>query len=92
VTWQVFGAVAALAMLVSLVATVPSGDRTTIVLAVWCWLVGTAVTAAFVDALVNPLPFEARGRTNRMRGGFAETGGAGGDFGGGDCGGGGDCS
>ena len=101
VTWQIFGAVSALAGLAVLVATVPSGDRATIVLAVWCWLIGTTVTGAFVNAWVHPLPFEARGLTTRglttgMHRGYdaggATAGDFGGDFGGGDCGGGGgDC-
>ena len=90
--WRVFGAASVVLVIVSLAATVPTGDRTTIVLTLWCDLVAIVVAAAVANALVTPAP-EARYLTSAS-GGASGYGGFSGGGGGGSCGdggGGGDC-
>ena len=54
--WRWYGAASVLVVVASLVATVPSGDRLTIVLTLWCDLVAIVVAAAVTNAVVTPSP------------------------------------
>lgn len=82
--------VALIVVIASLVATVPSGDRTTITLALWGDLVVITLGAAVTYAIVSPMP-DGMSSFAGSRGGFIDGGGAGGGFDGGGGGGGDGC-
>jgi hypothetical protein len=83
-TWRVFGALSGLALLASLMTTIPSGDRTTIVLSLWGVLLAIGIAAALTYAIITPMPDSL---SSGPRGGFVDAGGSGGaGFGDGGCG------
>ena len=92
--WRLFGIASVLVVVVSLAATVPSGDRTEIVLSLWGVLMVVGLGAALTWAIITPPP-DNLGSATGPRGGFIDVGGWGGDGGGfgdgGGCGGGDGC-
>lgn len=94
-TWGLFAAVSAIALVVGLASAIGSGDRITIVMTLWGVLVSVACAAAVLYLITTPLPNESErwGSASSGRGanpsGWAMGDGGGGGFG---DGGGGGCS